>query len=643
MPVIMGTAGHIDHGKTTLIKALTGIDCDRLEEEKRRGITIELGFAFMDLPQSGQAQPSRLGIVDVPGHERFVKNMVAGAAGIDFVLLVIAADEGVMPQTREHLEICSLLGIKSGLVALTKMDMVDEELVELVQEDVSSFLAGTFLEDAEVVPVSAQSGLGVEELRQKLADFAAALPPKPRSDLFRMPVDRVFTMKGHGTVITGTMISGQLSVGEDLMLYPSTRLTKVRGLQSHGATVQTALAGLRTAINLQGVDVDEVHRGEAAARPGSLFPHTVWDVSLRCLASSPRPLKHRTQVHFHHGSREILARLYFMDRDKLAPGETAVCQVRFEEPMVGVYGDRVVVRAFSPLRTVAGGVLLNPLGRKVKRFSDTVALIADLEQAGDQGDWARLAHTQVALAGAGGASFDELRILTNMESKALDKTLQDLLGKQQAFLFDREERRYVSRETVDALAQAALDKVQDIHKKEPMKQGLSRGALASTWGRRLKPKLQHFVIERLLKLGELVSEGEVLRHKDHKVSLASDQATLRQRILDAYREGGVTPPNLKDVLEPLEVSAKEAQPVLQLLQEQGELVKIKEEMFYASAPLDEVRQKVRDYLLEHEEMGPQEFRELTALTRKYAIPLLEHLDKEKLTVRVGDKRRLRKR
>ncbi len=643
MPVIMGTAGHIDHGKTTLIRALTGIDCDRLEEEKRRGITIELGFAFMDLPPEGHEEASRLGIVDVPGHERFVKNMVAGAAGIDFVLLVIAADEGVMPQTREHLEICSLLGIRHGLVALTKMDMVDEELVELVQEDVSSFLAGTFLEDAEVAPVSAQSGDGIEELRAKLAAFAAALPPRPRSDLFRMPIDRVFTMKGHGTVITGTMISGQLSVGEDVTLYPKGRSSKVRGLQSHGATAQTAPAGLRTAINLQGVDVDEVHRGETAARPGSLFPHTVWDVALDCLPSSLRALRHRTQVHFHHGSREILARLYFMEQDKLPPGESAICQVRFEEPMVGVYGDRVVVRAFSPLRTVAGGVLLNPLGRKIKRFSENVGLLKELDRAGKEGDWPQLARIHALLAGSEGVSFDALRILTNMESKALDKSLQELLGKQLLFLFDREERVFVARETVDALADAAVAKVLDIHKKDPMKQGLARGALGSTWGRKLKPKLQHFIIERLLKQGELVQEGELLRHKDHKVSLAADQQTLRQRILEAYQQGGVTPPNLKDVLAPLDISTREAQPVLQLLQEQGELVKIKEEMFYAKDALETVRSQVRDYLQAHEEMGPQEFREITGLTRKYAIPILEHLDKEKLTVRVGDKRRLRKR
>lgn len=638
MPVIMGTAGHIDHGKTSLVKALTGIDCDRLEEEKRRGITIELGFAFMPLPGE-----QKLGIVDVPGHERFVKNMVAGASGIDFVLLVIAADEGVMPQTREHLEICSLLGIPTGVVALTKCDMVDEEWLGLVQEDVRAFLQGTFLEDAPLLPVSSHTGQGLDTLRETLARLAAELKPQRRTDLFRLPIDRVFTMKGYGTVVTGTMASGSIRLGEDVRLYPGTLQAKVRGLQSHSETVQEAPAGRRTAVNLQGPAVEDIHRGEVLARPDTLFPHTVWDVELRCLPSTPKPLRHRTQVHFHHGSAETLARLYFLDRDKLAPGETAVCQVRFEEPMVGVHGDHVVVRSFSPLRTVAGGRLLNPLGRKVKRFSPTVQALASLgaPEALESPD--TMLRTHLQLAGNEGLSFAQLRLLVNLESKALDKALQELLNRQQAFLFDREERVFVAAEVASALAEGALAQVLAIHKKDPLKQGLSRGALGSTWGKDLKPKLQHFVIERLLKQGLLVAEQEVLRHKDHKVSLAADQATLREGILAAYRAGGVTPPNLKDVLEPLNVTPREAQPVLTLLQEQGELVKIKEEMFYSGAALETVREQVRAFLQEHEEMGPQEFRDCTGLSRKFAIPILEHLDKEKLTVRVGDKRRLRKR
>jgi selenocysteine-specific elongation factor len=633
MPVIMGTAGHIDHGKTTLIKGLTGIDCDRLVEEKKRGITIELGFAFLDL-----AEGHRLGIVDVPGHERFVKNMVAGATGIDFVLLVIAADEGVMPQTREHLEICSLLGIQTGMVALTKTDMVDEEWLELVTEDVQQFLQNTFLEDAPMYRVSAHTGQGLDELRAALLETVKVFQPRRRSDLFVLPVDRVFTMRGHGTVVTGTLVSGNVSVGEDVRLYPGERTSKVRGLQSHGETVQTAPAGRRTAVNLPGLEVSQVERGQMVARPGALFPHQVWDLELTCLSSSPRALKHRTEIHFHHGSRECLARLYFLDREKLAPGETALCQVRFTEPMVGVYGDRVVVRAFSPLRTVAGGRIVNPLGRKVKRFSKDLEGLAALAQGQDRD----LVEAQLAMAGHQGLSFAQLRIMTNLESKKLEQELQVLGGQQKALLFDKEERVYVSGQVADALSEQAAAYLADYHKREPLKQGVGRGALSAAWPRDIHPKLAHFLVERMLKRGDVVAEQEVVRLPGHKVSLASDQAGLRQTLLDAYQQGGLTPPNLKDVLGPLGLDFKEAAPVFRLLQEQGALVKVKEDMYFSAEAVERLKELIRGYFADNEEMGPVEFKELTGLSRKYAIPLLEYLDKEKLTVRVGDKRRLRK-
>ena len=432
MPVIMGTAGHIDHGKTTLIKALTGIDCDRLAEEQKRGITIELGFAFLDL-----AEDLRLGIIDVPGHERFVKNMVAGAAGIDFVVLAIAADEGVMPQTREHLEICSLLGITTGVVALTKTDMVDEEWLELVQEDVREELAGTFLEEARMIPVSAHTGQGLSELRNEITTMAREYAPRRRSDLFRLPVDRVFTMRGHGTVVTGTSFSGRLTVGDEVLVYPEGRESKIRGLQVHGKSVDRAEAGLRTAVNLAGLEVSDLERGQILAHPDTLFPGLTWDLELTCLGSARKGIKHRTELHFHHGAREILARVYFLDRDVLEPGETALCQVRFPAPMAGVYGDRCILRSFSPLQTIAGARIINPLGRKMKRFSREFELLGEL--ASNQG--ADLVLSQLAMAGPVGLRFAELRIMTDMESKELEKILQSLGGKQQAVLFDKEERR----------------------------------------------------------------------------------------------------------------------------------------------------------------------------------------------------------
>ncbi|MBU1001888.1 MAG: selenocysteine-specific translation elongation factor [Proteobacteria bacterium] len=635
MPLIMGTAGHIDHGKTTLVKALTGIDCDRLKEEKKRGITIELGFAFLDLPDGG-----RLGVIDVPGHERFVKNMVAGAAGVDFALLVVAADEGVMPQTREHLEICALLGIEHGLVALTKTDMVDEDWLEMVSDDVSAALAGTFLAEAPLIPVSAHTGQGLDELRAAIAALAASYSSRRRSDLFRLPVDRVFTMRGHGTVVTGTLVSGSICEGEAVLLYPKGTPTKVRGLQSHGQSVTEAPAGRRTAVNLSGLEVDDISRGDVLARPGSLFPSQVWDVELNYLPSAGRELKHRREVHLHHGTREILARIHLLDRDALRPGEKAICQLRLPEPLPGVFGDRVVLRSFSPLRTIAGGRILSPLGHKVKRFDES-ALVQMAVLAGD--DQEAVLGMQLTLAGSEGLSLAQLRTMAELEAKALEKALQALLSRGEAFLFDRDARLYASGAVVDELCESALVFMGRFHKVGPMKQGILRGELASTWGRALPERLFHALVERLLKRGELVAEAEVLRLKDHKVSLAADQEKLRSAVLTAYAAGGETPPNLKDVLEPLGVNAKESAGVFRLLMEQGQLVKINEDMYFHATALDSIRAKVVGFLEQSGEMGAPDFKTLTGLSRKFAIPLLEHFDKEKLTVRVGDKRILRKR
>lgn len=632
MPIIMGTAGHIDHGKTSLVKALTGIDCDRLQEEKKRGITIELGFAFLDLPGG-----TRLGVVDVPGHERFVKNMVAGAAGIDFVLLVIAADEGVMPQTREHLEICALLGITRGLVVLSKVDMVEEEWFELVQEDVQTFLEPTFLGTAPIIPVSAHKGLGLDALKEHIAALAVEFSRGSRSDVFRLPIDRVFTMHGHGTVATGTLISGSLREDEDLEIAPRGLKSKVRGLQVHDRPQERAEVGQRTAVNLHGLEVEELQRGMVLAHPGTLFPSTTWFLELTCLASTPKALRQRTQLHFHHGTKETLARIYFLDRDKLEPGETAMAQVRFEEPMVGIYGDRCVLRSFSPLRTVAGGRLITPLGRKVKRFSPAVERLVRLAVAVGE----ERIMLQLELAGLSGLRFAELRVLTCLESKELDRLLQNLGGRQEAFLFERDSRTYVHGGLVQELCAKMVQFVVEFHAREPMKQGLSRSSLASGWGKGLHPKLFHFVLERTLKRGELTADGEVFRLPGHKVSLASDQAKLRDTILQAFKQGGPTPPSVKEVLTPLGLEMKEAALVFRLLQEQGELVKVREDMFFAAQAMDQIKDMVRGFFREKEEMEPADFKAVTGLSRKYAIPLLEFLDKEKMTVRVGDKRRLR--
>ena len=642
MAIVMGTAGHIDHGKTSLVRCLTGIDCDRLEEEKRRGITIELGFAYCDLPGG-----TRLGIVDVPGHEKFVRNMVAGASGIDFVMLVVAADEGVMPQTREHLEICSLLGIRHGLVAVTKIDMVDPELRELAIEDITEFLKGTFLEGAPLFPVSSQTGEGIEALRDYIAEQEKSLAPRRRSDLFRLPVDRVFTLKGHGTVVTGTLISGSLKVGDALSLLPRGLETKARSLQSHGVSVEKALAGSRTAINLQGLDVEDIQRGDVLALPGTLFPSSRWLLRLTCLSSSPRALRHRAEIHFHHEAREVSARLYFLDRERLAPGESALCEVRLESPLVGVFGDHCVVRAFSPLRTVAGGVVLNPLDPGIRRRDASPELISQLIQL-EQADEETLVRTHIALAGVRGASLAVLSVLTNLESRKLEKIVQQLSGKGLVFCFDRESRGYAAASVVEGLCARCLLVAEAFHKKDPLKPGMARGALMSggtgpnPWIAGVPPKLAFFIVERLLKSGKLVAEGDVIRTAAHTVSLGADQSALREQLLSLYAKAGSTPPSLKDALESVHADQKTALPVLKLLCSDGKLIKLKEDLYIHPEVIEKLTEKIRIWFNSHDDLDPAGFKELSGgLSRKYVIPLLEYFDRERITIRVGDKRQLR--
>jgi selenocysteine-specific elongation factor len=633
MPVVMGTAGHIDHGKTSVIRALTGIDCDRLAEEKKRGITIELGFAHLDLPGAEQ-----VGVVDVPGHERFVKNMVAGAAGIDFVLLVVAADEGIMPQTREHLDICRLLGIDQGLVALTKTDLADPELLELVTEETREYLEGTVLSGASMIPVSARTGEGLDRLRAALADTVANLAAHPRrSDLFRLPVDRVFTLKGHGTIVTGTLVSGEIAGGEDVTLYPGGLAAKVRSLQVHDAEASRAEAGQRTAVNLAGLDVGRISRGDTLARPGTLVPSDTWDVELEMLASAPAALRHRKEFHLHHGSREMLARVLFLDRDKLKAGERCLCQLKLPEPVAAVRGDRVVLRSFSPLRTIAGGRVVNPLGTKIKRWSRELDRLETL--AG--GDPAEVVATRLDMAGARGLDLTRLKLVSGLESRALEKLLQDLASRQEVFRFDAERQAYVSAGTVRDLAGTVVQALEAFHEEHPEREAMPRSRLASGALRRTDPKLLHFLLERLVRQGELEALGDGLRLPGHTATWAADSARLRDQVLARHVEAGLTPPNIKDLSQELGTDDKTLRQVLEMLREHGDLAKVGQDMYFHSAALEGLKDLVTGHLAEHGEMGAPQFKELTGLTRKYLIPLLEYLDKEKVTMRVGDVRRLR--
>jgi len=632
--IILGTAGHIDHGKTSLIKAITGIDTDRLKEEKLRGITIELGFAFLDLP-SGQ----HLGIVDVPGHEKFVKNMVAGATGIDIVTMVIAADEGVMPQTREHMEICTLLGVKHGFVVLTKIDLVDEEWLELVVDDIRNFTQGTFLEDRPIIPVSSTTGQGIPELIEALDKASTEVSPRSSAGLFRLPVDRVFTMKGFGTVITGTLISGRVRVGDTIMVYPLNITSKVRGIQVHNQSVNTADAGMRTAINFQGLEKAAVNRGDVLALPGDLKPSYMVDVSIHFLQSNKKPVKNRTRVRFHSGTSEVLGNLILLDTEELLPGESTVAQLRLDSPVAIVKDDRFVIRSYSPIRTIGGGHVLNPIPGKHKRFKPEVikGLKGLVESTPEE-----IIDYHIKESLYRGVSYSDLKVMTNLPDKQLDQTMQNLLSKKTAVLADRENRIYVHQSSFEKLKQVASRCLDAYHKANPLKAGMPKEELKSKFPSPASTKLFNLTLGQMIKEKMVAAEENTVRLALHKVSLAVDQSDIREKILNVYKKSGLTPPYFKELSKALNVDSARARDVLMLLVDEGIIVKTKEDLYFYADIINDLKKRLVDFLLSHGEITTPQFKDMTGASRKFVIPLIEYFDAKNVTLRVGDIRKLRK-
>jgi selenocysteine-specific elongation factor len=632
--IILGTAGHIDHGKTSLIKAVTGIDTDRLKEEKLRGITIELGFASLDLP-SGQ----HLGIVDVPGHEKFVKNMVAGATGIDIVALVIAADEGVMPQTREHMEICTLLDVHHGLVVVSKIDLVDEEWLELAMEDIRDFVRGTFLDGAPIIPVSSVTGQGLDRFVQTLDELSRHIPDRKPGSLFRLPIDRVFTMKGFGTVITGTLISGQVQLGDTIMIYPSGITSKVRGIQVHNQSVNVAQAGMRTAINFQGLERSAVDRGEVLSTPQALQSSYMVDVLVHYLASNKKPLKNRTRVRFHTGTSEILGIVVPLDREELAPGENTVAQIRLDSPVALVKDDRYVIRSYSPVRTIGGGRLLNPIPEKHKRYKgdviDGLKLLVD-------GEPLQVIVQQVQASGYRGLSFSDLKLMTNLPDNQLDSALHGLLSKKIVVLTDKENRVFIHQETVTILQREFRNHLETYHQKNPLKAGMPKEELKSKFPPALSPKSFTLMLNQMIKDNLIVQEGETVRLSAHQVALQVDQSEVRRKILAIYRQEGLTPPYFKDLCQSLDIDPSGAKDVLMLLVNENQLIKVKEELYFHSQTIEKLKAKTVDFLRANPDMSTPQFKEIAGVSRKYLIPLLEYFDSQNVTIRVGDVRKLRR-
>jgi selenocysteine-specific elongation factor len=632
--IILGTAGHIDHGKTTLIKALTGIDTDRLKEEKERGITIELGFAHLHLPDGQE-----LGIVDVPGHEKFVRHMVAGATGIDLVALVVAADEGVMPQTREHLEICELLQVKQGIVVLTKTDLVqDTDWLELVEEDIRDFLQGTFLAAAAIIPVSAASGDGLPRLLEELQTLCESLEGRSSSGDFRLAVDRVFSMRGFGTVITGTAISGKVKTGDTLFVYPQQFKAKVRGIQVHNREVSEAISGQRTAINLQGVEKAALERGNVLATPESLISSYMVDVRYQHLADAPRVMKNRAKVRFHTGTSEVMGTLILLDNDELTPGASGYAQLRLDKPVAVRSGDRFVLRSYSPMRTIGGGQILHPTPKKRRRkLADTLEALTVLDGGGPS----EMAELYLKDAGFGGIAERELGILANVTEKELRRLLQDLMSHGEVIQFDRESHRFVHREVLNKLSQMITEQLEKFHRRQPLRSGMSKEELFARMPGGVDAKLFNEITQRLARNDDIVQEKDLVRLSSHQVALAGKQQKVREKLESIYRQAGLQPPFFREVAQSLGVSDGEARQILNWMLEQKLLVKVKEDMYFHRGVLEELRQRLLDFFGEQEEITTSQFKELTQTSRKYTIPLLEFLDTTRFTIRVGDVRRLR--
>jgi selenocysteine-specific elongation factor len=630
--VILGTAGHIDHGKTSLIKALTGIDTDRLKEEKERGITIELGFAHLKLP-SGQL----LGIVDVPGHEKFVKNMVAGATGIDLVALVIAADEGVMPQTREHMEICKLLDIKSGLVVLTKIDMVDSAWLDLVKEDLAAYLSGTFLENAPVIEASSVTGDGIEALLKAIDDLVKLIPKRDPGNFFRMPIDRVFTMKGFGTVVTGTTISGSINIGDDVTVYPQGVSSRIRGIQVHNNETDRVSAGLRTAINLQGVEKTQIQRGNILASKDSLKSTYMVDVELELLPSSPRRLKNRSKARFHSGTTEIISTVVLLDRDELGQGDTCYGQIRLDEPTSVLPSDRFIIRSYSPVRTIGGGKILNALPSKKKSFSKSVLNGLSLLNSGTLQE---KIEEFTRMGRFNGKEVNELQFLTNSSKTKLDEALKALLAKKKIVQYYREKGNFIHSEYLKKAADEIIFTLTEFHNDFPLKAGLVKEELRSRTEGSRNQRLFNFIISQLIGDGTIVQDKEILRLKGHKVTLARDQENARRQIEEAYLKAGLQPPSFKELNDRL--SEKTGSDLLEIMVKDGILIKVKEDLYFHRDVMGDLEKKLTAFLKEKGEISTPQFKEMTGVSRKYTIPIIEYFDRSKVTVRVGDNRLLRK-
>jgi selenocysteine-specific elongation factor len=642
--IIIGTAGHIDHGKTALVKALTGIDADRLKEEKRRGITIDLGFAHMDLP-APNGETLRLGFVDVPGHERFVRNMLAGVGGIDLVLLVIAADEAIKPQTREHFDILQLLGVQRGITVLTKSDAVDAETLDVVRLEVEEFLRGTFLDRPNsIVAVSSLTGAGLDELKRAMVAAGVKVQPRDPQALVRLPIDRVFTMKGFGTVVTGTLVAGTIRIEDELEVLPTGRRVRVRGLQVHGQTTERAVAGQRTALNLAGVSTEDLLRGMTLAPPATSLTTRRADVRLRLLPSAPRPLKDRARVHFHSYTMETVAEIVFekprtqdpnrpegaaAGRPQLLPGQEAFARLKLPEAALLLPGDRFIIRQFSPVVTIGGGVVLDAVPMLPMPGQDHfLRVLAD-------GNTTAILTARVARRFHDGISTSKLVAETGLTKPVIETELAEAL--QQGHIL-RIGDRFVHAPAILELQRSMLTAIEVFHRKNPLVGGIAREELREQVG--ASAEVFDATVNLLIGDKKLEVAGDLVRLPGRGVVLKDEEAESKNKIEDAFAAAGLKVPALSEVMAGLKVDKVRAQKIVTLLLRDKVLVKVSEELVFHRGALQELRRQMAAYKATSPKIDVAKFKELTGVSRKYAIPLLEYLDRERVTRRVGDAREI---
>jgi selenocysteine-specific elongation factor len=629
--IIIGTAGHIDHGKTTLIKALTGRDTDTLKEEKERGISINLGFTFFDLP-SGR----RAGLIDVPGHEKFIKNMLAGISSIDVVLLVIAADEGIMPQTREHFEILQLLNVKKGIVVLTKADLVDEEWLAMVQEEIKDYFKGTFLENAPIHPVSSKTGIGLKELIENIDKITDEVESKDTEGHFRLTVDRVFTVSGFGTVVTGTIISGRVKEGDTVKVYPSSIVTKVRGIQVHESSVKFAEAGQRCAINLANIKVSDINRGDILSLEDVMEPSLIVDGTLYYLKSAEKPLENRQRVRLYHGTSELLCRVVLLDREELLPGENAYVQLRLEAPLTAQRNDRFVIRNYSPMYTIGGGIVIEPLAKKAKRFDNVYLEDLRIKESGSTESI--LEKTIEKLSGEYPDTLAIIKALGKNEENLDEKLIALVENRSIIKLSALDKPVFIHKNFLKKKAEEIEKLLSKYHSENPLKAGISKEEIKTKiFGKSLKQKNYDEILELLQERNVISIHENYVSLYDFQIKYSNEQQKLKDKIIAAFKEAKYSPPKYDD-LAANDKDKKNFKMVYDSLLDMGELVKVSEECTFLREYYDAAQEKVTAFIKENGSLSAAQARDLFNTSRKFAVALLENFDNIKLTKRVEDAR-----